>query len=92
MQHRQKNRRTEILMVPSSGQPLNSEILALTTLQTQLYYNQFYSNHNYNMSGMSCESASPKAPVQGIMLRKEHSHHTDSNHRGLISRGRRTGM
>ena len=75
----------EILIEPSSGQPINFEFLILTTLKSNSTTNQFYKLHcNYTKTLPSFKSASPKAPVQGIALIHAQSHH-------IVSSGQTTG-
>ena len=73
-------------MVTYSGQLLNSELIVLVTLQPLSTPNRFYTLH-YNTSGISLESTSPKAPMQGKALRHAQRHHTVSSGptvRGLV--------
>ena len=94
-QYYQKNQRRQILMFWSSIHTLNLEFLVLTTLQlnsTTAYTTTTYSTTTNStityttttlqvhfISGMSFESASPKAPVEGKGLRWKQSHHTISS-------------
>ena len=85
-QHHHKNWR-QILMAPSSGQPLYSGILILTTLQPNSTTPTLQASYT-TTNDTSFKSASHKVLVQGFVLRQPQSHHTVSSGptTGVLSR------